>query len=467
MMNRLRRYSFAANRLGLLMVFYVLPLFTSAQDQVSHNVNLLGQWSGTGITMANDGSYYSDLWGFSVAGRDYAALCSTEGIHLLEVDAEGAINERDFIAGASQGPNIFNRDVFEYNGYLYVICDNGFSTLQIVDLQYLPDSAVVVYDSDVFFQRAHSIFIDTANAKMYVCGPSSNLNGDRPLDVFSIANPISPVYLGSFNYVQYVHDCFVRNDTAWLNCGYEGLKIVNYTNPSAPVIIGDLDGYAESGYNHSGWLSEDGKSYVFTDETAGKKAKFCDVSDLNDIKVLSLFNSGTGAQSMTHNPMLFDQYVFLSHYKDGLQIFDLRDPHAPVRVGWYDTYSGSGFQFAGAWGIFYWKKDGRIMISDMQQGLFVFRFNPPPRIENSEISHGVFPNPLSEQGWFWTSNPRSISYTIRIFDYSGKLVLDDEIFQSNNYAFNATAWSPGCYFYLVQGTDTDIDLRGKFIVTGQ
>ena len=37
-------------------------------------------------------------------------------------------------------------EIFDYNGYLYAVCDENASSLQIMDLSYLPDSVHLVYD---------------------------------------------------------------------------------------------------------------------------------------------------------------------------------------------------------------------------------------------------------------------------------------------------------------------------------
>ena len=56
-------------------------------------------------------------------------------------------------------------------------------------------------------------------------------------------------------------------------------------------------------------------------------------------------------------------YVFVSGYLDGLQIFNLQDPHNPVTVGYYDTYIGPEVEgrpamFNGAFGVDVRNEDG-------------------------------------------------------------------------------------------------------------
>ena len=110
------------------------------------------------------------------------------------------------------------------------------------------------------------------------------------------------------------------------------------------------------------------------DETFGKPVKVIDVRNPEVIEVLSTFSPrGEDTTSMPHNPYLLGRYAFVSYYMDGLQIYDIGDPRNPVRAGYYDTYPGPDVQtFAGAWGVYPYLPSRRILVSDMQTGLYVF-----------------------------------------------------------------------------------------------
>ena len=432
---------------------------------MNQNVFLRDNWTTNSVSIPPDGSIFNDVWGFSINNRDYAAIGSTDGIHILEIGTDLKFVERAFVPGASSGANVVNRDFCDFNGYLYAVCDDGYATLQIIDLHYLPDSVHVVYDTNQFIQRAHTVFVDSSRSKLYVAGPRSLINGDRPLDVFSLVDPENPIYEGSFNYVDYVHDGFVRNDTAWLNCGDEGLVVVDFSNTAIPIIIGSLDVYPDLGYNHSGYLSEDGKKYVFTDENPGKKIKYCDVSDLNDIQVLNLFNSGSDAQTIAHNPILLNNYVYVSHYYDGLQIFDVSNPNVTERVGWYDTHEEDEAIYSGAWGVYVFNKNGRILVSDRQSGLFLFEFNAPPRI-NNDLEFGMYANPCDQFTWFYSMESKNTGYEISIYSNSGQLIFNDQ-FYGNNYFLITSDFTSGVYHYRVNGIDIDKSMQGKFVVVHQ
>ena len=46
---------------------------------------------------------------------------------------------------------MIHRDYHDHNGYLYAVCDEGQSTLQIIDLSGLPNDLEVVYDSGIIY----------------------------------------------------------------------------------------------------------------------------------------------------------------------------------------------------------------------------------------------------------------------------------------------------------------------------
>ena len=119
----------------------------------------------------------------------------------------------------------YYQDYNDYNGYLYAVCDEGSSsTLQIIDISNLPISVYVVYDSNNLFSKAHNIFIDTATAKLYSCASTN-----YAMDIYDLTNPTN-LLIYSYDDVGHVHDVYVKNDTAYLNCGYDGFKIVDFNN---------------------------------------------------------------------------------------------------------------------------------------------------------------------------------------------------------------------------------------------
>ena len=338
------------------------------------------------------------------------------------------------------------------------------NTEVIIDINNLPNSVSVVYDSNVLFTKSHNIFIDTATAKLYVCAVKhTNPNSfSSAMEVYSLANPVSPTLLYTYNDVGHVHDAYVRNDTAYLNCGNDGLRIMDFSMlgtplPVQPTLLASLTTYPDAGYNHSGWLNDDGTVYVMLDENHGYDIKLLDVSDFNNITVLSTFNSGVDTNSMAHNAIIKDILLFVSYYHDGLRVFNIADPTNPFQVLYYDTYLPNNHSsYKGAWGV-YPNLPSSILISDMQTGLYVFDSALPLNVNNLEQIAGlVFPNPAQNQ--FTISNNKATS--ILLYDIFGKRVMQKSLVNSKTILRGNLA--SGMYFYSLKRKG-EIIKNGKVI----
>ncbi len=402
--------------LTLSSLFISALLFAQPQE-----ATLLGQWSRDDLvgSIYYDNTY-NEVWGLAINGREYAVIGSTAGAHFIDLENPAQPTEVAFVPGAAQGVQIVHRDYHNYGCYLYAACDEGPSTLQIIDCSNLPESVEVVYDSDALFRRAHNIFIDTAYAKLYAFGVGGGNLGYNAMRIYDISDPVSPQLAGiysTFGNIQagHVHDGYVHNNIAYLNCGYDGFAIVDFSDVADPVTLGTMTDYPFAGYNHSGWITDDGQYYYLGDENHGYKLKILDVSDPADITYSGLFDAESDAElSIPHNQIVACNYLYVSYYYDGLQVFDLSDPVNPQRAWYYNTSSRPHTDsYEGAWGVYPFLPSGRILVSDMQTGLFVLEGpgdDCPARQESavdcevatatadraSEADLRLFPQPVSE-----------------------------------------------------------------------
>lgn len=124
-------------------------------------------------------------------------------------------------------------------------------------------------------------------------------------------------------------------------------------------------------------------------------------------------------RGISHNNEMRWPYVFVSAYKDGVQVFDMRDPANPRTVALFDTYQGPpdvGLDpgkmmgdgvgvspFNGAFGIDVRNADGLIVASDMTSGLWVFRLDGFTGWNGRDWQ---MPNISSVQDW--DRGPRSV-----------------------------------------------------------
>lgn len=443
------------------LLFYLISISFVAQIK---NVELLDNWDNDTIVALSDGeSTFNECWGFIHNGEEYAVIGSTIGTHFFKITGNNKLKEIDYKEGRDYG-NVIHRDYHDYKGYLYEVADQGPGSLRIYDLQYLPDSVHIVSDSDSLIVRSHNIFIDSSSALLYSCGNTNSEDIDA-LKVISLATPTQPTLVYDYNFVNYVHDIYVRNDSAFLNVPGDGVVVLDFSTPTMPAPLGNLPFYIDQGYTHSGWLNKKGDIYVFCDEDPSNRFKVCDVADLSNIEVLAATKPETYENTMPHNVMIRDNLAYFAYYNDGLQIYDISSPSEPKRIAYYDTYDGSdNGDYKGAWGIYALLPSERILISDRKNGLFLLRHTPPPSItpENEE-GHGIFPNPATgDNVYFYYDQPVNYDYELSIYNEIGQLV---EVYKGNQdfLKLNLEQYAQGSYIYNFFSQENNKTLSGKFV----
>lgn len=381
----------------LLLTLLLCPVGLKAQSPISKNVTLLCNWQDTSVPVGIFNSQFNDVWGLTSKGKEYAVIGSTIGTNIIDV---ASCQRVAYYPGRAS--SVLHRDFKTYKNYLYAVADEGVSSLQIFDYSYLPDSLHLVYESDpTELCRSHNIFIDTLRAKLYFAGTATHGGIRDFMRVYSLQKPDSPTLITTYNEYDYVHDVFVRNDTAYCSSSYSGLIINRFNAPNVPYeTIGGLLTYPYKGYNHSIWVNEQGIG-VMADETPGMPLKVVDFSKISDPRVLSTFSPlGLDTNSCAHNPYLIGNFAYISYYKEGFQLYDLTDPRNPRQVGYYDTYLNQAlYPFVGAWGCYPYLPSRKVLISDMQTGLYVLDASaalglPSISKENSETLL-LYPNPAT------------------------------------------------------------------------
>jgi len=441
------------NRIILITVIALISISAKAQQTGTllynwQDTNLVGSWAYNNT--------YNECWGLEVNGSEIAIIGSTDGTHFFDVTDPANATQVAYVAGVYQGGGVIHRDYHDFQGYLYVVCDEGSSsTLQIIDISTLPDSVTTVYDSNALFTKSHNIYIDTATAKLYACASNT------AMDVYDLHTPTAPELIYSYNGVGHVHDAFVRNDSAYLNCGNDGFRIFDFSTVNQmgdqPTLLGTLTSYPDAGYNHSGWLSDDGTVYAMQDENHGYDVKLLDVSDFNNISVLSTFNSGVDPQSMAHNGIIKGDNLYIPYYHDGLRVFDISDPTNPVQTWEYDTYAPSSHaSYKGAWGVYPYLPSGNIIVSDMQTGLYIIDMTSgTTHIIETSISNNIYPNPAKSQ--FIIEN--NSADNLKLFNSLGAEVMSKKLY-NNQTTINRGNLANGLYFY-------SLNKEGKQIESGK
>ena len=354
-----------------------------------------------------------------------------------------------------------------YKRQVYTVCDEGTSSLQIIDASHLPDSVHLVNELYDEFVNVHNIFIDTLNALLFSCGPlvdefASQLQ--RKLIVYSLSDPVNPVKVwqpdpGNF---PYVHDCYVRNGIAYLSCGDDGLRVYDFSDPSNPQFLQNITAYQDQGYNHQGWMKPDGSEFIFADETNGKRIKRCSVNN-NQLTIDSYFGTNVSNGSIPHNIMLSNNFAYVAYYNEGLRIYDISES-VTREVAHFDTFpDDSNFKMEGAWGVYSLLNSGKLIVSDRTYGLFVFDFNEELFSTNDDQIISVFPLPGNKNGITVKLNDLSpTKIGLRLIDSNGQLIHEDSIL-NQSYKILDNKYAPGIYFLIVEYEDWKGDAQLKHI----
>ncbi len=289
------------------------------------------------------------------------------------------------------------------------------------------------------------------------------------MKIFSLTDPLSLVELWSGpNDVSEVHDIYVRNGTAILNCGYDGLKVYNFTNTNTPSYLDSKSIYTDQGYNHQGWLTPDGTRYLFADETNGKRVKNCSFNG-SLLTIKNYFGTNYQNGSVPHNIKATNEFAFVAYYNEGIRVFDLRYT-SPLEVAHYDTYPEENpYKMNGNWGIFADLPSKRLLVSDRQYGLFLLHFDQEKMLKAFPLKDEIdlFPNPISgSESLFMTIPVETVSTEWTIYDLNGKSVSSGSS-QYFNYTEIPIDFSAGTYqikIHLYDKQDKSQEIIRKIVV---
>ncbi len=166
-----------------------------------------------------------------------------------------------------------------------------------------------------------------------------------------------------------------RSDNITYTNDVDGMHIIDFNDVESPELLGSLNStdYPQPGYNHSGWLHDNGWLYVMADETHGTDLKLFDVSDPTDIQFIDTIGPVTRINNISHNPCFQGDLLHVAYYEDGYWLWSVSDPANAQLLGFYDMHSPNPIRFSykGAWGVYPYLPSGRILSGEMQHGLFV------------------------------------------------------------------------------------------------
>ena len=321
----------------------------------------------------------SDIWGYEKGGNEYAIVGARQGIYIYDVtDCAGPALEMDTVDGFYSSW----RDFKVYGDYAYGVCDGANCGLQIINL----NDYTMTTSFDTLL-RAHNLFIDVPNARMYAVGTLLVNGVDRnTILIYDVSTPSAPTLVNAYDAKKYTHDIYVEDNIMYCSHGYSGLGTYEYNPLNDEVTsIASVDG--SSGYNHSSWKHPNEDVLFLAEEVPiGRPLFIYDVGNLGQPmggpSIIGEFSNPLLAPTHTanraHNPFVHGDYLYVSYYHDGLQVWDVTDPINPESIGYFDTYyqnTSYTNNYPGAWGTYPYLSSGCILVSDINNGFYTIKLD--------------------------------------------------------------------------------------------
>ncbi|MGH2572352.1 MAG: choice-of-anchor B family protein [Actinomycetota bacterium] len=346
------------------------------------------------VTLAQmGGTRGNDIWGWAdpVTDQEWALMGMNNGTAFVDVtDPENPV-----VIGRLP-THTFNsswRDIKVFNDHAFVVADNaGAHGMQVFDLTHLrtaPPGTIFPEDAHYpGFANSHNININEDTGFAYAVGSNTCAGG---LHMVNINDPSNPQFAGCVSSDGYTHDtqCVIyqgpdaehRGQEICFSSNEDTLTIVNVTNKAAPVQLSRTP-YPGSAYTHQGWLKPDQTLFALDDELDEQRfghntrTRFFDVTNLEAPFISFIFDGPTPA--IDHNLYWLRDHVFQSNYRAGLRLLFLPTGgvHRVRERGYFDVHPANDLpQFNGSWSNYPFLPSRNILVSSIEEGLFVLQFS--------------------------------------------------------------------------------------------
>ncbi len=342
------------------------------------------------------GGVANDIWGWTdpLDGNEYAILGRSSGTFFVDITDPA----RPVYLGnlPTHTTNSDWRDIKIYKNRAYIVSEAPNHGMQVFDLRELRTvtNPPVTFKEETHynaFGHAHNIAINEETGYAYAVGTNTCSGG---LHIINIKTPHTPLFVSCFSGDGYTHDaqcvvyrgpdqnyngaeiCFAYNENT--------LTIVDVTRKQSIVML-SRQGYPGAQYTHQGWITEDHAYLLLGDESDelvyghNTRTRIWTISNLKKPGLIGVHDGVN--RSIDHNMYIFNGMVFQSNYTSGLQILATSNIQSGIlkQVGFFDTYPASnGPEFKGSWSNFPFFDSGVVIVSSINEGLFVLK--PVPSI---------------------------------------------------------------------------------------
>lgn len=343
----------------------------------------------------------NDNWGWTdpETGREYALVGRNDGTSFVDItDPANPTLVGDLPKTPETPRSQLWRDIKTYRNHAFIVADGaGAHGMQVFDLTRLRNvvDPPVVFEPDVLYrgeggnvvESSHNVIINEETGYAYLTS-----RGCAGMHIVDIRDPADPTFVGcsdpgSTHDAQCViyrgPDTRYRGDEICFRMAGQQFQISNVSDKDAPVQLSTAS-HPNPAYMHQGWVTEDHRYFIMDDESdviAGNvgttRTLVWELSDLEDPVLAREFFGSMPASA--HNLYVKGDFTYQANYRYGLHILDTSDPLNPVEVGSFDTspyQTGPGF--SGAWSTYPFFESGSIIVTSLQEGLFVLKKRTVP-----------------------------------------------------------------------------------------
>ncbi len=325
----------------------------------------------------------NDCWGYvSPSGREYALYGMSHAIGIVDVTNPAS----PVILGDLPHPPSTWSDMGCLGEYCYAVNESA-GGLQVIDMTRVDEGIVAEILEDPpanHFSSSHNLYLNTESEFIFPCGT----NPVWGFLAYDLSDPVHPVTDPSWTWMDsYVHDLQVVSyddcpyagrsgpcEIAFAFGGGTGFWIVDVTDKSSMTTIAFRQ-YPNRAYCHQGFTDADRK-YIYINDEADELSfgvtsttYVFDIQDLGNPQYVTSYTNGVHA--IDHNLYVLGNFVFAANYASGLRVFDVSNLASVQEVGYFDTSPFNVVNYVGAWSNYPFLPSGIVLVSDMQQGLFI------------------------------------------------------------------------------------------------
>ncbi len=345
------------------------------------------------LTQLSAGSA-NDIWGWtdSTTDKEYALVGLNNGTAFIDItDDENPIYLGKLPSATESSPW---RDVKVYEDYAFIVAEASGHGMQIFDLTKLRNvsSPPQTFTADQRYTgigNAHNIVINEEMGFAYPVGTARNDAFNGGVHFVDIQDPMNPTAAGGYGVNGYSHDAQVISYTGpdtdyagseiFIGANEDQIAIVDITDKANPTEIATIS-YGQLCYTHQGWFTEDQRYFLLGDELDERDFGFRSrtlIFDLQDLDNPVLHTTYTGpTPAIDHNGYVLGDEFFLANYTAGLRVLDISQIGSEIitEIGFFDTFpANDGTSFSGVWSVYPYFESGKILINDINSGLFIVK----------------------------------------------------------------------------------------------